>query len=178
LDVVVIGQVETPVLRSTARIGDEVWVTGTLGGAAAAVAAWLSGQTPSEGARERYGHPFARVPEAHFLKHYVHAMIDLSDGIAGDGAHIAAASHCRLVIDAARLPVHPAADIELALRGGEDYELCVTAPAGALEKVQHEFERRFRIPLTRIGDVVAGEGVVIPDFDVHGAFDHFSAGRS
>jgi len=174
IDVIVIGEAEQPVLRSGARIGDEVWVTGTLGGAAAAVAAWLDNKTPAAPARARYARPAARISEALWLKPHVHAMIDLSDGIAGDAGHIAAASGCRLDIDAERLPVHSTADTRLALQGGEDYELCVTAAAGVLDTLRTEFEQRFNTELTRVGDVVDGDGVVIRNFDGEGGYDHFA----
>ena len=177
IDVVAIGTADRPVLRSAAQIGDEVWVTGTLGGAGAAVSAWLAGRTPGTAARERYAHPAARIAEALWLREHVHAMIDLSDGIAGDAGHIAAASGCRLIIDAELLPVNVDADIRLALQGGEDYELCVTAPPGRLEQVRAEFERRFEIRLTRVGVVVAGTGVEVRSVDVQGGFDHYTPRR-
>jgi thiamine-monophosphate kinase len=177
IDVVVIGTTERPVLRSAAQIGDEVWVTGTLGGAAAAVSAWLTGSTPSAATRERYAHPVARIAEALWLREHIHALIDLSDGIAGDAGHLAAASGCRVVVDAEFLPLHADADTRLALQGGEDYELCLTAPGGALESVRGEFEQRFEIPLTKVGIVVAGQGVEVRNADVRGGFDHFAPRR-
>ena len=165
IDMVVIGSVDHPVLRSTAKPGDEVWVTGTLGGAAAAVAAWHGGREPSRAARERFARPAARVKEGMALRGVASAMIDLSDGIAGDARHLAVASRCRIIIDAARLPVHPDATLAQALSGGEDYELCFTAPRGA------------RIDLdsgvTKIGEVVAGEGVEIMNGPDGGGYDHF-----
>ena len=173
LDVMVIGKADRPVLRSTARTGDAVWVTGTLGGAAAAVAAWSSGRQPSSAARECYARPVARIREALFLQPYMNALIDLSDGIAGDAGHIAAASNTRVIIDAQLLPVHPDADARMALQGGEDFELCFTAERNAVEPLRAEFEQRFDIPLTRVGQIVAGAGVVIENADVQGGFDHF-----
>ena len=176
LDVVVIGKVAEPVLRSGAVPGDEVWVTGTLGGAAAAVAAWQAGVAPDAAARARFAHPTARIREALWLKLHarLHALIDISDGIAGDAGHIAAASNCALAIDATRLPLHPAANLEQALRGGEDYELCLTVPAGELSGVQKDFAEEFGITLTRIGSVSAGDGVVINGHTEAHGFDHFS----
>ncbi|MGQ0813712.1 MAG: thiamine-phosphate kinase [Gemmatimonadota bacterium] len=167
IDVVVIGKVENPLLRSSARIGDEVWVTGRLGGAAAAVASWLQGGEPDALARERYARPTARIREAIALRKSVNAMIDISDGIAGDVRHIAAASGCKLVIDAAWLPVHPSATIDQALQGGEDYELCFTASPGAVFNVAVE--------LTRIGYCSAGEGVEIRNGPDARGYDHFGA---
>ena len=174
LDVVVLGTVDQPVLRSGARTGDELWVTGALGGAAAAVAAWSKGDTPSAAARARYARPVARIREALWLRQQVHAMIDLSDGLAGDAAHIAAASRCQVVLDAECVPMHPDADARLALQGGEDYELCFTASPGTVARVRAAFEREFALPLTKVGDVADGAGVVIRNFDGAGGFDHFA----
>lgn len=176
IDVVVIGKAERPVLRSTARPGDEVWVTGTLGGSAAAVAAWLAGTTPSAAQRERYVRPVARIREAIWLREHAapSAMIDLSDGVGGDARHIAAASGCRLIVDATALPVHPEATQRHALRGGEDYELCFCAAAGVIDAIRADFEMGMGSKLTRIGEVVAGEGVQVLNALDEGGFDHFA----
>jgi thiamine-monophosphate kinase len=176
IDVVVIGKAERPVLRSTARPGDEVWVTGTLGGAAAAVAAWLAGSAPSAAQRERYAHPAARIREAIWLREHVApgAMIDLSDGLGGDAHHIAAASGCRLIVDAAALPVHPEATQRHALRGGEDYELCFCAARGVTAALAAKFETDTGVKLTRIGEVVAGDGMEVLNALDEGGFDHFT----
>jgi thiamine-monophosphate kinase len=165
LDVVVIGSVEQPVLRSGARVGDEVWVTGDLGGAAAAVAAWQRGEQPSTETRMRFARPAARIAEARALRAVASALIDVSDGVAGDARHIAAASGCRLIIDAGCLPVHASATVTQALQGGEDYELLFTAAPGA------RFDAG--ITLTRIGKVVAGEGVDIVNGPDLTGYDHF-----
>lgn len=164
LDVTVVGTVETPVLRGGARPGDELWVTGRLGGAAAAVAAWTAGGEPSAGARAAFARPAARVREARWLAEHarVSAMIDLSDGLAGDAAHLAAAGGVALVLRPAAVPVHPAAAdaahgeaLRLALSGGEDYELLFTAPPGAVAAIRAEFSARFSLELTPVGEVAA-----------------------
>jgi thiamine-monophosphate kinase len=186
VDIVAIGNAPRPVLRSGARPGDEVWVTGTLGAAAAAVAAWLNHGEPDPGARTAFVRPEPRTREAIWLagRDVVTAMVDLSDGIAGDAGHIAAASGVRVVIHAAALPVDPAVSgdrdraLRLAAAGGEDYELCLTAPAGALQPLADEFRQEFGVPLTRVGHVEAGTGAVVLDtagnvMDLH-AFQHWS----
>lgn len=175
IDVVVVGKCERPVLRSAARPGDEIWVTGELGAAAAAVAAWLAGEQPAAAARARYAKPKARIREACWLSDHAipGAMIDLSDGIAGDARHLAAASRCHLIIDAAALPVHPAADARLALSGGEDYELCFSARPGAVAGARDEFERQTGVVLTQVGEVTTGEGVEILNAAAESGFDHF-----
>ena len=163
IDVVVIGKVDEPVLRSGARPGDSVWVTGRLGGAAAAVHAWQNQIPVTPDARRRYAHPYPRVAAALWLNKEVTltAMIDLSDGLYGDAAHLAAASGFRIDIDAQAIPIDAGsgATFAHAVGGGEDYELCFTAPAGQVEQVRARFEAEFSLPLTRVGDVSAGDGV-------------------
>lgn len=160
LDVVVLGEAAHPLRRHGARAGDQIWVTGRLGAPAVAVRAWLAGADPAADARERFARPIARTREALWLRQNADltAGIDLSDGLAGDLPHIAAASGVGILVDRAAVPVHPAAAdaVELALSGGEEYELCVAAPPGALEPVVAAFEARFDVPLTRIGEVVEG----------------------
>jgi thiamine-monophosphate kinase len=170
VDIVAVGEAARPVLRSGAEPGDEVWVTGALGGAAAAVAAWLAGREPGPAARTAFARPTPRVREARWLaeRGLPSAMIDLSDGIAGDARHLAAASGVRLVIEATRLPVAAAAGAgaagqRLAAVGGQDYELCFTASPGSVAPVAGEFRAMFGTGLTRVGRVEAGSGAVLLD---------------
>jgi thiamine-monophosphate kinase len=168
VDVVVLGHTTRPVLRSGARSGDELWVTGRLGGAAAAIRAWQAQQPVGPAARAAFAQPQARVQEATWLARRLelHALIDLSDGLVSDAAHLAAASGALLRLEADHIPIHEAAiqtadPLRLALAGGDDYELCLTAAAGAVEPVRAEFEREFGLALTRIGSVRAGTGVEV-----------------
>lgn len=195
VDVVVLGQALRPVLRNGARPGDSLWVTGELGAAAAAVRAWQAGRQPEAAARLAYALPTPRVAEAAWLagRGALDALVDLSDGLAGDAGHIAAASGVRIIIDAQSVPVHAtataaAADrhdaLYLGIAGGEDYELCFAAPPGAVERLRDEFDAVFDVRLTCVGSVHEGSGVVLRDFDgtlreagVSG-FDHFRAATS
>jgi thiamine-monophosphate kinase len=191
LDMVVIGNAHKPALRRGARPGDSVWVTGELGAAAAAVRAWKRGAVPEPAARLAFALPTPRIAEAGWLaaRRAVDALIDISDGLASDVSHIAAASGVRIIIDATSIPVHPAARadaldrehaVRLALAGGEDYELCFAAPAGLIERIGVTFMELFSVPLTRVGTVHEGSGVglrapggAISDMPVSG-YDHFS----
>ena len=171
LDVMAVGDAPRPVRRSGAAPGDELWVTGELGGAAAAVAAWLAGEEPSPESRRAFARPTPRVREALWLaeRGLPTAMIDLSDGIAGDAGHIAAAGGVRVVIDASSLPVAPAArgagGIALAAAGGQDFELCFAARPGAMEADRPAFEAELGTRLTRVGRVEEGEGASVVDDD-------------
>ena len=185
IDVTVVGAAEDPVTRSGAHPGDELWVTGVLGGSAGAVRAWREGAEPSPNLRASFVRPKARIKEACWLADQIHvpAMIDLSDGLAGDARHLAAASGVHIVLDPRLVPVHPDLDGEdarsLAMSGGEDYELCFVSPPDATGPRADEFQERFGIALTRVGHVEEGTGVEILDAgdgqDSAGGFDHFSS---
>jgi thiamine-monophosphate kinase len=186
IDVTAVGEATTPVLRSGARPGDVLWVTGYLGGSGAAVRAWEAGEEPAAGARRAFVRPVPRTGEARWLAERVtlHALIDLSDGLAGDAAHLAAASGVQIVLEGAAVPVHRAATPELALRGGEDYELCFAAPAGAVDPLREEFVARFGVPLTPVGRVREGKAsLLLASADGEdaalssGGFDHFEEGE-
>lgn len=156
--ITVIGRAERVMSRRGARPGDAVYVTGRLGGARAAVDAWLAGGTPNAAARASFAHPSARVAAGQWLAaNGATAMLDLSDGLAGDAGHLGAASEVRIDLELDALPVHPsvsAPDRELfAAAGGEDYELLVCLPAAFAERAAAG------VPLTRIGSVAEGQGV-------------------
>lgn len=172
LDVCVVGEAAEPVLRSGALPGDELWVTGELGGAAAAVRALLAGAEVDPIGCTHYRRPVARTAEATWLaeRSLLRAMLDISDGLAGDAAHLARASGVAIVLEPDAIPLHPAVrhsatdpadSFELALSGGEDYELCLVVPPGALAPHLSEFENEFGIALTRVGVIEAGSGVLL-----------------
>jgi len=190
IDITVVGEAGEPVLRSGAAAGDEFWVTGLLGGAAVAVSQLLGEESVDPEARVRFAAPEPRTREAVWLRErgVLRSLVDLSDGLAGDAAHIAAASGVAIVLDADAVPIHPAAlratsadhALRLALGGGEDYELCFSAAPGAVAVVAEAFAREFGVPLTRVGRVEAGEGVHLEGRGVarqplaFGGFQHFT----
>jgi thiamine-monophosphate kinase len=183
LDVAALGLVERPLLRSGARPGDELWVTGRLGAAAAAVGAWKTGAPIPEEWYERFWRPEPRLEEARWLaERGASAGIDLSDGLVADAGHISAASDVAIEIDWEAVPAAAGVEPGLALSGGEDYELLVAAPGGIFSAEQvSEFERTFGIPLTRVGRAVTGIGVRVfrdgEDVELDSAgHDHFQAG--
>ncbi|HEU4800543.1 MAG TPA: thiamine-phosphate kinase [Gemmatimonadales bacterium] len=168
--VTVLGRAVRPVLRSGASPGDRLWVTGTLGGARAALDAWLDGRVPPDGARQVFAHPPLRVEAGRWLAaHGATAMLDLSDGLAADVRHLAAASDVSATLTLERVPVQPdaaaaafaaATDAALyAARGGEDYELLVAMPPAFGDAGVREFEHATGHGITQVGTVERGSGV-------------------
>lgn len=189
LDAVAVGSTAHPVTRGGAGAGDELWVTGALGAAAAAVADLGRALEPDPRARRALERPTPRVREARWLARAaeLHAMIDLSDGLAGDAAQMAAASGVGLEVELHLVPLaeplldYPRQEMarHLALTGGEDYELLLAVPAGTGEALSRPFEKRFGVILTRIGRVVDGRGVRWfaeggEEVEVGPGWDHFA----
>lgn len=202
LSVTVVGEVAPgrAVARSGARPGDLVVVTGSLGGAAGGLV--LSRQHPSklgEGLRASWGRdllaalhrPVARVGEAHTLAQSgVTAMMDLSDGLARDLYRLCGESGVGARVDLERVPVssalRDAADalgvdaLDLAVSGGEDYELLATIDATALHLARSELDGRFGVTLTDVGVIIDAGYVAVDDegrespLEPRG-WDHFAA---
>jgi thiamine-monophosphate kinase len=168
--VTVVGRAERPVTRAGARPGDGVWVTGVLGGARAAVESWRRGEVPADDARRAFARPEPRIAAGRWLAtHGARAMLDLSDGLAADAAHLAAASALRLDLTLETVPVAPGAIAEarrlgvpmqqFAAQGGEDFELLVALPPEFGETEVRAFEGACGIALTRVGTAECGTGV-------------------
>src|SRR5262245_35490351 len=169
--------------RSGARAGDDVWVSGELGGAALALA-----HPEIADAAKRLHAPEPRVELGERLRKLASAAIDVSDGLAGDLGHILEASKVAASVQYALLPKAPAfsklKDLELeqrcVLSGGADYELLFTAPAAQRRELE-ALSAELKLPLTRIGAVEAGA----PRLTVldsrsepiahRGGYDHFGA---
>ncbi len=153
-------------LRSGARAGDAIYVTGTLGEAGLALQ-HLQGKLKlhhAQRALDRLNRPEPRVREGMALRGIASSAIDISDGLAADLGHILDASRAGATIHLDALPV-PAdlagADVnlqEFALSAGDDYELCFTAPPRNHEALQQAL-RNFSCPCTRIGAVEATPGL-------------------
>lgn len=184
LAITVVGSTSAWLGRSGAQPGDGVWVTGALGGARAALESWQAGTEPAASARAAFARPEPRVGAGRWLAAAgAHAMLDLSDGLAGDAAHLASASKVLLTLELERLPVHPGvsgaggrAPALVAAEGGEDYELLVALPETFGEAGAARCLAETGIPLTRVGHVAAGEGVRLLHHGepvvLHG-YDHF-----
>jgi thiamine-monophosphate kinase len=160
--------------RDGARPGDDVWVSGTLGDAALAVAHRrgdfdLHAQDLAH-ALERLDRPQPRVALGRALRGVAHAAVDVSDGLVADLGHICERSGVAAVIDWAALPKTAVAlryDAHLLVRqavlaGGDDYELCFTAPPQRASEVLGAASAA-ATGVTRIGHIVAGAGVRVLD---------------
>lgn len=180
LGVTVLGHAARPLTRSGARAGDTLYVTGRLGGPAAALAAWERGAAPHAADRARFAHPEARIAAGEWLAaRGATAAIDISDGLAGDAAHVAAASAVRFVLDLDHVPALGSHSVLDALVSGEEYELLVAAPADAVDTAAFaaamgglELTAVGRVEESDRGAVVAergGEPVPLP-----GTHDHFA----
>lgn len=188
------GELEpgTALRRSGARVGDDVYVTGTLGDAALGLRLWQAGEAPLEGARarlvDRLNRPTPRVALGRRLRGLATAAIDISDGLCADLGHVLEASGVGATIETGRLPLSdefrrlcPAGrGLALASRGGDDYELCFTAPVSAREAIETVSEAE-GVSASIIGTVEPAPG--LRAVDEHGArvrldgggFDHFSS---
>ncbi|MGY0613200.1 thiamine-phosphate kinase [Luteimonas sp. A501] len=175
--------------RDGARIGDSVWVSGTLGGAAGALAQWREGRAIAPALRERLERPRPRIALGRTLAGVASACIDVSDGVLADLGHVCAASGvgAHLEIDALpgrdALSPHFSGDALRALQasGGDDYELCFTVPATKDATVAAAATAAATgVTVTRIGTVVAGQGVQAFDSDgriwqpAQAGHEHFS----
>lgn len=134
-DIVVTGRVPAgkALLRSGARPGNRIYVTGELGGSAAVLKHLLAGRKlrPSPDSRHFYPEPRLRAGAWLRQRGLATAMIDLSDGLSIDLGHICEESGVSATIVAQKVPVTRNASMEFALHGGEDYELLFTAPPKA-----------------------------------------------
>jgi thiamine-monophosphate kinase len=197
LCVTVLGEVPTglALTRGGAKPGDDVYISGVLGDAALALAAITGrvrlGVDALNLARERLETPVPRIALGTELRGVASAAIDVSDGLTGDLGHILEQSGAGADIELAAVPRSPELERLLAgadrsvaldclLGGGDDYELCFTAPPETAHRVA-QVAAQTGAALTRIGTVTAARGLTIRDERgaplpaLPHAFDHFAS---
>ncbi len=176
IDVCVLGRVDRRhlMLRSGARPGDRVLVTGQLGDSAAGLIAVRRRDLPLTASEremllDRFLTPTPRLPEGAVIagSGLATAMIDVSDGISSDVGHVCDRSQTGVRLRAERLPISRAARRvaeltdrpawRLALEPSDDYELCFTAPPEAAEELTAAVQRETGTPVTAIGEILPGE---------------------
>jgi len=199
-DIVLVGSAPAgrALRRSGGRAGDSLYVTGQLGGAAAELASMQQSTAPATSKPPRMPAPNQAANHPQLLpqprvdaglallrRRLATAAIDLSDGLSTDLTHLCHESGVGAEISAAALPIHPLVSkasperaLDLALNGGEDYELLFAAPSAT------PMPRTIAgIPITRIGRLVRGDAISIVDLSGRrqplqpGGWEHFSAGR-
>jgi thiamine-monophosphate kinase len=197
IDVTAIGAVghRRAIRRDGARRGDELYVTGSLGGAAAALGMLESARARPEiealaaDCLAKYERPEPRLRLGRFVgrSRAAAAGIDLSDGLADGASRLAAAGGIGIVIDAASLPTLESAAswarsvgrdaVELALTGGEDYELALVTSPRRRSRLLAAARRCSDVPLTRVGTFVAERGAWLERdgqrLPLPGGFSHF-----
>jgi thiamine-monophosphate kinase len=174
--------------RDAARAGDEVWITGTPGDAAAALWLLQQGRPVDPVLRARLDRPRPRIASGLALVGVAHACIDVSDGVLADLGHICAASGVGAEVCIDELPASDAlatlpVDADLRRQwqavGGDDYELCFTAPPESRDRV-HRAVASLEGGARRIGAIVAGEGLRgrradgTPWVPPHAGYRHFA----
>jgi thiamine-monophosphate kinase len=194
IGITVFGEVPkgAALLRGGAQVGDDLWVSGTLGDARLALEAFRGRVSLSEAgfaqARRAMEQPQPRVELGLALRGLAHSAIDLSDGLLGDLGHVLARSRVGAVVDEALLPrsallasQSSLMQRQCLLTGGDDYELLFSAAPQDAQRVLQAGQSCLTT-VTRIGRVVADAGLIVRDaagqaLDLHGqrAFDHFAS---
>jgi thiamine-monophosphate kinase len=180
LCVAILGEVPAglALMRGGARPGDDIWVSGELGGAALALE-----QPGNAAAAKRLHQPEPRVELGERLRGLAHAAIDVSDGFAQDLGHILERSGTGAVVEYALLPKVRCADAALqqrcVLSGGDDYELLFTAPQSARAQIA-ALSAALGLALSRVGAIQRGEpklqllDALGKPMAVARGFDHFA----
>ena len=193
LSVTIMGELsaDQAMRRDAAKLGDDIWVSGTIGDAAMGLAVLKNqvrfGSEDQDYCVRRLEQPTARVDLGLQLAGLAHSAIDLSDGLMADLGHILKASGMGADLYLAQLPMsaalkncpYPAQVSEVMLSGGDDYELCFTASADSEEAI-NEAARVAHTPVIKIGKVVSTLGLRV--IDANGnlviakrrGFDHFA----
>jgi thiamine-monophosphate kinase len=158
--------------RDAACVGDDIWVTGTLGDAAAALVQLRAGGAADAALRVRLDRPTPRIDIAGEPVGIAHACIDVSDGLLADLGHVCTASGVGAMVELEALPASPMlaerfnAEARQGLQacGGDDYELCFTAVPPQREAIAR-LASGHDVAITRVGKIVLGNAVDSVDAD-------------
>jgi thiamine-monophosphate kinase len=177
--------------RAGGRPGDDVYVTGTLGDGAAGIALIKERVAAAAGSAEaalerRFYRPTPRIAEGRALRALASAAIDVSDGLLADLGHLCTASACGAALEAEAIPLSaelaavcpPQLALTNALTGGDDYELCFSAPRERAAAVTAALAA-LGTPVRKIGALVAGSGVAVrrngePFVPAGRGYEHFA----
>ena len=146
--------------RNTAQIGDDIYITGTVGGAANALYQMLAGELIDDDLRKCFDKPQARVGIGRDLIDVAHACMDISDGVLLDLKRLLTASRMGAKIELTHIPLHPSLqvykhDLQMNLMcGGDDYELLFTA-AKDQRAIVESLSQQYALPIKRVGEVTA-----------------------
>lgn len=180
-------------VRSGAEVNDDIWVTGSLGKGAAALALiqsseylynWDYSNEDRESLIKSFNIPEPRLSLGVAISSIANSAIDISDGLFSDAQHISDKSMCKFVIDGDQIPIHrslknhPNSKVvqEWVLHGGDDYEILFTAPPEEHSQIV-KISNKLNLPCTQIGKVTKGRGVTISgegwnSFECKG-YEHF-----
>jgi thiamine-monophosphate kinase len=196
----VIGEADGAIAyRSGAQVGDCLYVSGTLGQSAAGLRLLTKFQKQPAPLRPKdwrellqaHQAPEPQVALGHFLvrQRLVNAMIDLSDGLASDLRHMCRASGVGAILASDQIPLSPAlraaanllktAPLQLALTGGEDYQLLFSVPKDQIKKMEIQVVKQFMRPVYPIGEIISGQKIFIKSSKrvrmlKETGFDHFN----
>lgn len=177
------------ITRAGAHPGDELWLSGSIGGAHAALAMLSADEVPGPALAERLHRPTPRVRLGAAIAAHraARGLIDLSDGLGAAVTQLAEASGCGARIDADAIPVMAEArewwnakgvdPVQVSLAGGEDYELLLAVPARWGGRLRHLRRQVTDPPLTRIGTLTRDRALVLSrrgtETPLPGGFEHF-----
>ncbi len=198
ISLTIVGQVDRNklTLRSGAQTGDSIFVTGKLGGSQSGLKILKSQNNQLKdkfvASVEKHLTPKPRIEEAKFLvdNFPVHAMIDISDGLASEINHICKRSKVGAIIHEGQIPLTPETKpvaeyfkndpFKYVLNGGEDFELLFTVPQEMTAEIQNVFNQRFNLSCTKIGTIRNNsKGIVLKRVNhiqssiIERGFDHF-----
>ena len=186
VNVAMLGEASAPILRSGARAGDVLCVTGVVGEAVCGLAAFRAASSGGAAWLEKFpnlahAHRRGRARVGEGRAAGARAMIDVSDGLFQDAGHLCEMSRCGAVIDPSSVPlgdgVREVAEwlgedpALFALRGGDDYELAMAVPEDDVERARAAIAPT---PLTVVGRFTEGDGVTLPDGSTIEGWDHFA----